>query len=256
MKRGLRRESVDHIEVDPGEPDHPLRAEPLDVGGIADRADPAPHRGQRPVELGGDPPVPDPAGAGQQRRPDDRGRVGPARRGRGGQQHVGDPAGAAAGPPRPQRQRGVARGRARCGCGRDPTGAAGGCIPGRPGCRRPGRSRPERGRRSRSSRHGGGTAHEHGLPAPPVGGVSWCGSRSGPSAGRAGRVDTGRARHVDDAPRPPCCARAGRSGFVVMVAAPTNPLGHRASVVTVNGGNRPPDRHPGWRSIHRRTSYP
>ena len=40
---------------------HAWRAEPLDAG----RADPAPHRGQRRVELGGDPPVPGPAGAGR-----------------------------------------------------------------------------------------------------------------------------------------------------------------------------------------------
>ena len=64
--------------------------------------------GQRPPQVGGDPPVPGPAGAGQQRRPDHRGGVGPARGEYGGQQHVGDPAGAAAGPPRPQGQRGVA----------------------------------------------------------------------------------------------------------------------------------------------------
>jgi hypothetical protein len=46
-----------NIEVDPGEPDHPLGAEPLDVGGVADGVDPAQHRGQRPLQLGGDPPV-------------------------------------------------------------------------------------------------------------------------------------------------------------------------------------------------------
>jgi len=117
---GLRHESVDHIQVDPGEPHHPLRAQPLDVAGVADRADPAPHRGQRPVELGGDPPVPGPAGAGQQRRPDHRGRVGPAQRGRSGQQHVGDPAGAAASPPRPQGQPGGAVVAHRAGAGVTP----------------------------------------------------------------------------------------------------------------------------------------
>jgi hypothetical protein len=31
---------------------HALAPDRLDVGGIADRADPAPHRGQRPIELG------------------------------------------------------------------------------------------------------------------------------------------------------------------------------------------------------------
>jgi Pyruvate kinase, alpha/beta domain len=46
------------VTVDPGRPVDGPRAQPLDVCGIADRADPAPHRGQRPVELGGDPPVP------------------------------------------------------------------------------------------------------------------------------------------------------------------------------------------------------
>ena len=51
------------------------------------------------------------------------------------------------------------------------------------------------------------------------------GTQSGPSARRAARVDTGRARHVDDAPRPPRALGAGRSRFVVMVAAPTNPSG-------------------------------
>jgi hypothetical protein len=43
--------------VELGQPAHALRAQPLDVAGVADRADPAPHRGQRPIELGGDPPV-------------------------------------------------------------------------------------------------------------------------------------------------------------------------------------------------------
>jgi hypothetical protein len=40
-----------------------------------------------------------------------------------------------------------------------------------------------------------------------------------------GRVDTGRARRVDDAPRRPRALGAGRSRFVVTVAAPTNPSG-------------------------------
>jgi hypothetical protein len=48
------------VTIDPGQPLHALRAQPLDVVEIADRADPAPHRGQRPIELGGDPPVPIP----------------------------------------------------------------------------------------------------------------------------------------------------------------------------------------------------
>ena len=195
--------------------------------------------------------VPGPAGAGQQRRPDHRGGVGAARSNHGGQQHVGDPAGAAAGPPRAQGQRGVAV-VARSGCGRDPTGAAGGCIAGRGVRRRPGRSRPERGRRSRSSAARWGHGARAGLPAPPVAGVSWCGTRSGPSAGRAGRIDTGRARHVDDAPRRPRALGAGRSRFVVMVAAPTNPralgvrrhrqwresAGRSSSRVAVNTGGR------------------
>ena len=56
-------------------------------------------------------------------------------------------------------------------------------------------------------------------------GTKCCGTQSGPSARRAARVDTGRARHVDDAPRPPRALGAGRSRFVVMVAAPTNPSG-------------------------------
>ena len=55
--------------VELGQPLHALRAQPLDVLGIADRADPAPHRGQRPIELDGDPPIAAPAGAGQQPRP-------------------------------------------------------------------------------------------------------------------------------------------------------------------------------------------
>jgi hypothetical protein len=71
-----------------------------------------------------DPPVPGPAGAGQQRRPDDRGGVGPARSNHGGQQHVGDTARAAADPP-PAAPACCRHGRAPCGCGRDPTGAAG-----------------------------------------------------------------------------------------------------------------------------------
>jgi hypothetical protein len=121
----------------------PLSALPSDRPG--ERADPAPHRGRRPVELGGDPPVPGPPAADQQRRPD---AVVSARRsvaaaGRSTwvtrrmrpRAHVG-PAPTSGG-----------RGRAGCGCGHDRTGAAGGCSPGRRVCRRPGR--PERGRPER-----------------------------------------------------------------------------------------------------------
>jgi hypothetical protein len=148
------------------------------------------------------------------------------------------------------------------GCGRavvrvrrDPTGAAGGCSPGRPARPRPGRSRPERGRRSRSSRHGAGTAHEHGLPARRRQGPA--GRPVGRSADRpdepAGSTPVGLGTLDDPRGR---CLRLGRarSGLVVMVAAPTIPFGRRASVVTVRGGNRSPGRHPGWRSTtrHRR----
>ena len=173
--------------------------------------------------------------------------------GRGGQQHVGDPAGAAAGPPRPQGQRGGAVVAHGAGAGVTPRAAAGGRIPGRRARRRPGRSRPERGRRSRSSRHGGGTAHEHGLPAPPAGGVSWCGSRSGPSAGRAGRVDTGRAATSTTRRRPPCALgleRAGSSSWWRRRRTPRAPVvrrhrqwrGSGPHIVILGGGQQPGSR--------------
>ena len=64
--------------------------------GVAHGPDPAPHRGQWAVELGGDPPVPGTGRAGLHRRPDHRGGVNPPGRHHRGQ-HVRGPAGVAAG---------------------------------------------------------------------------------------------------------------------------------------------------------------
>lgn len=174
---GLRHESVDHIQVDPGEPHHPcVRSHSRWPGSRTARTQ------RRTVDSGRS------SSAAIHRYPVPRAPASNA-----------DPmtaiesarrrlaaVGSSTWVTRQVRQRArraaapawCRRGRARCGYGRSPTDAAGGCIPGRTACRRPGRSRPGRGRRSRSSRHGGGTAHGHGLPAPPTGGASWCGSRS------------------------------------------------------------------------------
>ena len=95
---------------------------------------------------------------------------------------------------------------------------------------------------------------------PAGGGVSWCGSRSGPSAGRAGRVDTVGLDTLTTA-----AAAIVRSGLGRQVrrhgGGAEEPLGRRATVVTVNGGNRPQivilggrqhirdDRSPRWPSL-------
>jgi hypothetical protein len=102
--------------------------------------------------------------------------VGPPRRHQGGQQqHVGDPAGRAAGLTGPQGHRGRAAVADSAAAGRAPTAEAVPRSLGRPGCRRPGRSRPVSGRRHGSSARGGGTAHERGLPPRPPVGANSCG---------------------------------------------------------------------------------
>lgn len=158
-----RGEGGEHLAVDGVDPGHALRAQPLGMAG-AHRAHPAPDRGHWAPGLCGDPPVSDPTGAGQQRGPDHRGRVGTPWEHHADQQHLG-------GSHRP----GIGRdagagpaswtpGRGSGGFGRVPSAAAPRRMPGTPALPRPAPPRPVPGPGSRSSSRPLVTAHERGLP--------------------------------------------------------------------------------------------
>jgi hypothetical protein len=130
---------------------------------------------------------------------------------------------------------------------RAPTPAVVRRLTGKAASRPRGRSRPVRDRRCRSSGRGGGTTHERGRPGPRPAGSTGLGRSPRRRRGPTAQVDRSRLGTMTI---PATMRRARRWARHVdrHAGGADEHHGHEPYVVTVDGGNRPPTRHPRWRS--------